>query len=75
MKKEYINLNKITEKLAEQYSEFEFESMEELWNNYNKDKVENEYSLIKMIKNLFIICGKENIDLNKYFPTYIESEE
>lgn len=75
-----INFNALTKQIMEQYNEANYNPLDDFcklsenllkYTDLKPDSIE-EYHLARMIKSLLGIAGKQNIDLNKYFPLFVE---
>ena len=78
--KKQINFNAFTKQILDQYNDANYNPLDDFCelcedilkhSNIIEDTIE-EYHLARMIKSLLGIAGKQNIDLNKYFPLFIE---
>ena len=73
--KKQINLNVISNQIYNKYKELNIDNKEyllETFNNIVKNNNIDEYSIIKLLNCLFALSKEKNIDLNKYFPCFVE---
>lgn len=77
--KRQIDFNTLAKLIDQSFEENNFDSYEMLcdfiaaYNKYNIAYNEyDKYWLIAMLRCLFSQCHKQNVDLNKYFPLFVE---
>ena len=83
--KRQINFNALTKSIGNRFNEnnidpFDYllDSINELTEDENlfeivKNQKFDEYKLMSLLKGIFAQCNNQNIDLNKYFPLFIET--
>ena len=83
--KKQINFNAVTEAIHNQFKEnnvdaFDYllDTIHGLTNNENlfeivKKQKFDEYKLMVLVKAIFAQCDNQKIDLNKYFPLFVET--
>jgi len=72
--KNKININYLSKEFSEKiYNNDDSNIINDMNKSINSFLSNNfdEYNTIKLFKSLFAYCGKNNIDLNKYFSIYI----
>lgn len=75
-----INFNALTKQIIEQYNNSNYNPLDDFCEltedlikhtDLKTDSIE-EYHLARMIKALLGVAGKQNINMNKYFPIFVE---
>lgn len=83
--KKQINFNSLSKQILDTYKENNRDWFDELLNSIeNLDKTDiinritnnehklDEFECIKILRAILAECSHENIDLNKYFPLFVE---
>lgn len=76
--KRQININIISNQIYNHFKDNDIDVKEYVLDSLNdfiekyKSNINDEYYIIDLIESLFALSKEKNIDLNKYFPCFVE---